>query len=216
MDNVPFARAYQIMSMTLTLFIGFGFTSWFIYYWKVGPSASVNVWFNGEDLSGLSIVVGCFANIIFGFIDNAGLFFGANFLDEWFQMLPGADDANVFSGYGNTYSDLIGALMGTFCGLMIEDLTKVHSTPIWGDAIGIIIGCLLGVAIPKMIMGHASELHGINKVGSKTAFLGEMDEKQLNLLLDEGCSLLQFRAQSTFSKLDANDSGTLDVGEIRS
>jgi len=60
------------------------------------------MWFNGENITFLSIIVGLFSNLIFGFIDNAGLFFGANFLDEWFQMLPAADDANVFAGYGNT------------------------------------------------------------------------------------------------------------------
>jgi len=43
-------------------------------------------------------MVGLVSNIIFGFIDNFGLFFGANFLDEWFMMLPKADDANVFAG----------------------------------------------------------------------------------------------------------------------
>lgn len=34
-------------------------------------------------------------NIIFGFIDNAGLFFGGCYLDEVFALLPGAEDANV-------------------------------------------------------------------------------------------------------------------------
>ncbi len=60
-----------------------------------------------------------FANIIFGFIDNAGLFFGGVYLDEIFAKLPGGLDANVTAGYGNTFSDTLGIFLGTFSGLMI-------------------------------------------------------------------------------------------------
>lgn len=121
--------------------------------WKEGTDGSFNKWLNGYPLNFTSILAGLFSNIIFGFIDNFGLFFGANFLDEWFMMLPAADDANVFAGYGNTYSDLLGTFVSTFIGAMITDLTKVGDTPIWGDAVGIIIGCLLGIVVPKAIMG---------------------------------------------------------------
>lgn len=58
----------------------------------------MGIWLNGYDISIKSMLVGMFSNIIFGFIDNAGLFFGASFLDEWFMMLPLSDDANVFAG----------------------------------------------------------------------------------------------------------------------
>lgn len=105
--------------------------------------------------------------------------------------------------------------MGTFCGLMIEDLTGVSSTPIWGDSIGIIIGCLLGILVPKLIMGASSELHGLNKVTSKSAFLGDLDTEQLDLLLNEDVTVLQFRAKTCFNKLDENLSGTLDQDEIK-
>jgi len=48
------------------------------------------------------VAVGMVKNIVFGFLDNAGLFFGSNYLDEVFELLPGAADANIFAGYGNT------------------------------------------------------------------------------------------------------------------
>lgn len=105
----------------------------------------MNAWFNGDAISLESILVGMVSNIIFGFIDNAGMFFGASFMDEWFLMLPKAEDANVFAGYGNTYSDFMGIFIGTFFGTMIVDLTKVDSTPMWGDAVGVALGCLLGI-----------------------------------------------------------------------
>lgn len=75
---------------------------------------------NGDE--GLTVgtfFVGMFANIVFGFIDNAGLFFGGCYLDEIFEKLPGGYDANVTAGYGNTFSDFLGSFLGTFCGLMI-------------------------------------------------------------------------------------------------
>lgn len=83
--------------ITLSLFIGFGIASWFIYVYKIGESASLGVWLNGHNVSFLSLFVGLFANMVFGFIDNFGLFFGSNFLDEWFMMLPGSEDANIFA-----------------------------------------------------------------------------------------------------------------------
>jgi len=66
--------------------------------WKMGSEGTFLRWLNGHPLTFNSIMVGLVSNIIFGFIDNFGLFFGANFLDEWFMMLPKSDDANVFAG----------------------------------------------------------------------------------------------------------------------
>lgn len=98
------------------------------------------------------MIVGMASNIVFGFIDNAGLFFGGVYLEELFEKLPGGDDANVLAGYGNTYSDFLGSFLGTFCGLIISNLTWVNDGPIWANSLGIIIGCLLGILIPKLIL----------------------------------------------------------------
>eukprot|EP00335_Anophryoides_haemophila_P000050 CAMPEP_0204821484 /NCGR_PEP_ID=MMETSP1018-20131115/20874_1 /ASSEMBLY_ACC=CAM_ASM_000518 /TAXON_ID=46462 /ORGANISM="Anophryoides haemophila, Strain AH6" /LENGTH=107 /DNA_ID=CAMNT_0051933033 /DNA_START=354 /DNA_END=677 /DNA_ORIENTATION=+ len=106
------------------------------------------------------------ANVVFGFIDNAGLFFGGCYLDEVFSLLPGSDDANVGAGYGNTFSDLLGAFMGTFVGLMLKDATGINEGPLWANAIGIIFGCLLGIAIPKLIVGNSSTV-GLNKISAR-------------------------------------------------
>ena len=70
-----------------------GFISWGVSKYKF-PCKSANLWFNGIlDLK--HIVVGMGSFIIFGFIDNAGLFFGGCYLEEVFQLLPGSKDANV-------------------------------------------------------------------------------------------------------------------------
>jgi Na+-translocating ferredoxin:NAD+ oxidoreductase RnfD subunit len=107
-----------------------------------------------------------FANVIFGFIDNAGLFFGGVYLEEIFALLPGGDDANVTAGYGNTFSDTLGIFLGTFCGKIIENITDTEEGPMWANAFGITIGCLLGIMIPKMIISDSST-SGLNKVTAR-------------------------------------------------
>mmetsp|Transcript_39584 Transcript_39584/g.60857 ORF Transcript_39584/g.60857 Transcript_39584/m.60857 type:complete len:121 (-) Transcript_39584:45-407(-) len=119
-----------------------------------------------------------FANIIFGFVDNAGLFFGGCYLEELFSKFPGSKDANVAAGYGNTYSDCLGAFLGTFSGLILADATRVYDYPIWTEAIGIVIGCLLGILIPKMILSNSTTT-GLNKVSAKQVFMGAMEVDEL-------------------------------------
>lgn len=96
-----------------------------------------------------------FAYIVFGFIDNAGLFFGGVYLDELFEKLPGGLDANVTAGYGNTFSDFLGSFLGTFCGLMIQNITGIAEGPIWANSAGIVIGCIIGIAVPKAILSNS-------------------------------------------------------------
>lgn len=96
----------------------------------------------------ISIVTGMVANIVFGIIDNGGLFFGMSALDPF---LPKGELTRA--GLGNTMSDGLGAFLGTFSGIIIKSITKIDDTPIWSDAIGIIIGCLIGLYVPKYITG---------------------------------------------------------------
>lgn len=96
----------------------------------------------------LSILTGMAANIVFGIIDNGGLFFGMSALDPF---LPEGELTRA--GLGNTFSDGLGAFLGTFSGVIIKSITKIDDTPIWSDAVGIVIGCLLGLYIPKYITG---------------------------------------------------------------
>jgi hypothetical protein len=96
----------------------------------------------------LSILVGMSANIVFGIIDNGGLFFGMDALDP---ILPEGELTRA--GLGNTFSDALGAFLGTFAGVAIKNLSNVNDTPLWSDAIGIVIGCLIGLYVPKAITG---------------------------------------------------------------
>lgn len=101
----------------------------------------------------MGIAVGMASNIVFGFVDNAGLFFGMDALDPVFSKLPGGNHPLINSGYGNTFSDGIGAFLGTFIGNYIQDKSGIDDTPLWSQAIGIVIGCLIGVAVPAKMTG---------------------------------------------------------------
>lgn len=81
--------------------------------------------------------------------------------------------------------------MATFLGQVIVDLTKNESSPIWGDAVGIILGCLAGVAVPKMILGTSSETHGANRASVKLVFLGDMEKWEVEMLINEDLTILQ-------------------------
>ena len=82
----------------------------------------------------------------------------------------------------------------------------------YANSIGIIIGCLIGILIPKMILKKSKTL-GLNKITSKEVLLGAMDKDELDALLD-GKTLFDFRVERAFKKIDANNSNTLSKDEI--
>lgn len=110
-----------------------------------------------DNLTMKQIMAGMAFGIIFGFIDNAGLFFGMDALDPYVKKWFGTD-AKVAAGVGNTFSDVIGAFAGSFAGSIVQhqlkkDLPDCYESPLWAEAIGIFIGCVLGIIGPKLIVG---------------------------------------------------------------
>ena len=75
----------------------------------------------------------------------------------------------------------MGAFLGTFCGFIIADLTDKDPdvAPLWVHAVALILGCLVGIIIPKMILGEDSDQHGINKINAKQALLGNLEEDEV-------------------------------------
>ena len=94
------------------------------------------------------ILVGMSSNIIFGFIDNATLFFGLSALKPY---LPGGE--YIQTGLANTFSDVFASFLGTVISTGIEGYTGISRHPIWSELAGILIGCLLGVYIPSWLTG---------------------------------------------------------------
>lgn len=90
----------------------------------------------------LSAMIGPF---IFGFLDNFGMFIGADSVGE----LLGGKDATLQSLAGNTYSDFIGALMGSAISSMMAAFTAYDESqlnykyrPIF-EGFAIALGCLV-------------------------------------------------------------------------
>ena len=105
---------------------------------------------NDKKISLKQIIVGMSFGMIFGFIDNFGLWYGMDYLDPY---LPNGNLTKA--GFGNTYSDFIGSTMGTSISIILTTLYPVEEAPIWVNSFGIIVGCLLGLYIPKYLSGRS-------------------------------------------------------------
>jgi hypothetical protein len=55
------------------------------------------------------------------------------------------------AGIGNTYSDFLGAFLATFAGILIINMSKISNVSILSEVIGIVLGCILGIFIPRLI-----------------------------------------------------------------
>lgn len=102
----------------------------------------------GKKMSAKGIMVGLSFGIVFGFLDNLGLLVGMDTLTKNFKM-----DNTQKSAFGNTYSDFIGATVGTFISIILKQILNYdgNDEPIWLDSFGIVIGCLLGYYVPMYI-----------------------------------------------------------------
>ena len=99
----------------------------------------------GKKMSFKGIMVGLSFGIVFGFLDNMGLMIGIDTLTKNFKM-----DNMAKSAFGNTYSDFIGATVGTFISIILKQILDYDDDdePIWLNSLGIVIGCLLGYYVP--------------------------------------------------------------------
>jgi len=94
--------------------------------------------------SSRDVILSLIFGILFGAIDNIGLFIGAGSFGE----LIGSEKTK--EPWGNTYSDLIGATVGTFISKIsifkYTDTDKPYQGgPIWANSISIIIGCIIPI-----------------------------------------------------------------------
>ena len=103
-----------------------------------------------------TVIIGLIFGFMFGFIDNVGLLFG---LSSFRDYLPGG--LIIKSTIGNTYSNGLGALIGSGISVVAKDHYNYEQEkePIWVNFVGIIIGCLFGVAFTifwgKFIQGKS-------------------------------------------------------------
>ena len=107
------------------------------------------------------IVFGMIVGIIFGFIDNAGLFFGMDVLEGYFPVANWRDTETVIpkdselqrAGLGNTFSDALGTFLAVFVGMLALNTNNMalEDVSLFSEFVGIILGCLLGVYLPYAI-----------------------------------------------------------------
>ena len=114
-------------------------------------------WINGsKGLTLKSIMVGLLTGIVFGFVDNALMFAGIAALDKSFARLPFGEDPLVMAGYGNAFSSTVSAFVSTFIGKGIAGISGVDpdKAPLWAMAVGLLLGCVIGVLLPRVLLGR--------------------------------------------------------------
>lgn len=104
----------------------------------------------GEIPNWHSLAIGLIFGIVFGFIDNFGLWMGLNVIEKY---IPGG--VLTKSGIGNIYSDFLGVVAGTSISILAKELIDYDDSdqPIWVNTIGIVIGCILGIIIGYLVTG---------------------------------------------------------------
>lgn len=102
-----------------------------------------------ENLTFKIILGGLVFGIIFGFLDN---FFLISGLDVFDSILP--KNSKLRAGWGNTYSDLVGSVLGTFVSYALISYLEIdqNNIPLWTNSVGMVIGCILGMYIPYYLM----------------------------------------------------------------
>ena len=89
-------------------------------------------------------IVGSTFYIVFGMIDNLGLFVGMEGVEDFIINLGLSH--KVAAGLGNTFSDAIGALSGGIVAGVMYKIFKVKgSGTIREKTVGVVIGCLIPV-----------------------------------------------------------------------
>ena len=142
------------------------------------PSFKAFTGFPSENVF-LSICVGMMLGVVFGFLDNFGLFYGMDYLNPFFydiaskmmaphvigenyNSLVGDEKVNrlkqlhslsdgMMNGLGNTFSDLLGVFLGSAVLASAKSSFGIESNfwPI--DIFAIVLGCLIGAYIPALM-----------------------------------------------------------------
>ena len=96
------------------------------------------------------IAKGFGVGVVFGMLDNGGLWFGMSALDP---ITP--KGFLTKAGYGNVFSDTLSAFLSTFVGSIIAHHLPVDGeTPIWANAAGTLFGTLFGLNFLKLVTGR--------------------------------------------------------------
>lgn len=144
--------------------------------WPMDPPDGVQLgWWRFKNLS-----AGLMLGLTFGFLDNFGLFFGSETLDDllypvgftfsafalrgpsYKEPLTPSDVVlvhefanSMMSGFGNTFSDVMGVVLGSAALEIAKAGMQVEPSFWLADILSMMIGCLAGVLAPSIMRNSA-------------------------------------------------------------
>lgn len=109
-------------------------------------------WFiNGEQNFTVRVLaLSAFSGAVFGLVDNSLLHFSLDALGPYF---PGGELTRA--GWANTVSNGVGAFLGAFAAKAIQLTAGFEGGPLYGDAVGAAIGCIIGIYLPRIVTGRS-------------------------------------------------------------
>jgi hypothetical protein len=98
---------------------------------------------NGETITYKTIFVGVSYGIIIGLVDVLGIWYVLKYLKVF---MPKGDLLDA--GIAEVYASVLAVIFGTFVSHAIKTVVPPDNTiPIWSDALGVLIGCLITLTI---------------------------------------------------------------------
>eukprot|EP00873_Tetraselmis_striata_P043967 jgi/Tetstr1/464231/TSEL_009036.t1 len=148
-----------VLSLMLTLFLAAVF-----FTWRAGQWRGLAWFLNGDArFSVTAFFLGLIPGAVFGFVDQMALWTSI-WSDEPMTLSnmlaavlgPSLPDGELTrQAWGNLISDTV----GTFCALMVAKIVEVtsgrDSFPMYSDILGVVLGCVAGIYIPRIITGRA-------------------------------------------------------------
>ena len=127
----------------------------FIFFYKINKNIigdKLDLWLfvnKTKKLNYKNIGVGLIFGIVFGIIDNVGLWLGISSFQKHINT-----DAKTQAAIGNTYSDFIGAVLGSLISITAKNSISYDedTEPIWVTTIGIFIGTIIGLFIGRIFL----------------------------------------------------------------
>tara|TARA_B110000967_G_C18736688_1_gene485464 strand:- start:456 stop:914 length:459 start_codon:yes stop_codon:yes gene_type:complete len=148
MKNIIIFIILNLVFFSLSLYSAFRVRNY--YYKKRGKKSQTFIEFlnNGKLPTIKNLLIGLIFGMVFGFIDNLGLWLGVDTLQKY---MPGGLLSKA--ALGNTYSDSLGVIVGTSISIMAKESLDYDddSEPIWLNMVGIVIGCLMGMVAGRAI-----------------------------------------------------------------
>ena len=150
MKTIMIFIIFNLILFAVSLFTAFKVRNY--YQHKKGKKERTFIEFlnNGDLPSGKNILIGLIFGMVFGFIDNLGLWLGVDSLQKY---MPGG--LLTKAALGNTYSDFLGVIVGTSISIIAQESLGYDddNEPIWLNMVGIVIGCFIGMFVGRVLTG---------------------------------------------------------------